>query len=144
MSKDIPSWQRTEPMSIDEARRRTRNWLRNSTRCCYQGEGERTIGGPCEHTAEWIEAEAAQRMEAANEWMGWSNRLGDLLPNTSAVKTGRILADAGLRNEKGHPSETALAGDEPMAAWVEHHGYPVAIWCVERVREAVASLAVAA
>lgn len=61
-------------------------------------------------------------MEHANRWMGLTNRMGDLLPGTSAVKTGRILADAGLRNQKGHPSETALTGEEPLAAWVEHHG----------------------
>jgi hypothetical protein len=143
MSKDIPSWQRTEPMSIDEARRRTMNWLRNSTPCCYRGEGQREPR-PCKHTLEWIEAEAERRMENANRWMGWTNRMGDLLPGTSAVKAGRILADAGLRNEKGHPSEAALAGDEPLAEWVEHHGYPVAIWCIDRVRETLASLAVAA
>jgi hypothetical protein len=130
--KDIPSWQRTEPMTMDEARQRTRNWIRNSTSC--RSSVECSIDPPCIHTSEWIEAEAIKRMENANRYIGWSSRLGDLMSGISAIKAGRILDDAGLRDGYGQPSESALAGDAPLAAWVYHHGYQVTIWNVNRVR----------
>jgi len=137
-TKDIPSWQRKEPMTITEARRKTMNWLRNSTQCCYSGpEGPRPPE-PCKlHNPAWIEAEAKKRMEVANQWMGWTNRLGDLVRGMSAVRVGRMLADAGYRDEKGQPSQRAL--NEELAAWVEFHGYPVPIWNPERVRETLAA-----
>lgn len=125
-------------MTLDEARRKTMSWLRNSTSCCYRGEGMDLDRPQCpEHTPKWIEADAQRRMADANRWMGWTNRLGDLLPGRSAVRAGRLLADAGYRNENGHPSPKAIAED--LAAWTEHHGYPVALWNVERIREALAA-----
>lgn len=122
---------------MEEARRRTMNWLRNSTQCCYTGEGAR--GEACNiHTAAWIEEKAKERVEDANRWMGWTNRLGDLIRGMSAVRAGRMLADAGYRNETGHPSEQAL--EEGLAKWVEFHTYPVAIWSIDRVREVLAAV----
>ena len=146
MAKDVPSWQRTEPMTIEEARQRTLNYIRNSTSCCYAGDRnvDPYTSTPCIHTPEWIESEAQKRLDHANQYLGWTNRLGDLMSGVSAVKAGRILADSGLRDEKGQPSDKALAGDAPLAVWAEHHGYPVAIWSVERVREYVASIQAAA
>jgi hypothetical protein len=134
MSKDIPSWERTAPLTNAEALTHARNWVSNSTRCCY-GRRDWSAESCSLHTAAWITAEAAWKMDEANQWLGWSARMGDLIRGLSGVRAGRFLADAGLRNEDGKPTEAALAGDEPLAAWALHHGYHHPIWHVARVRD---------
>lgn len=125
-------------MTIEEARQKVRNYLANSTSCCYEG-GEYGEPKCAIHTAEWIEREAQEKFKAAKEaeefHREWTSKLGDLVPKMSARKVGERLVELGLRvyhDDGSTYRASAAALDEDIARIIDEKRYPTVFWNRER------------